>query len=82
MLIQDQGGGISDELMQRLCQPFSSGNIRSGSGLGLSICQEICRSLLGRLEFKNIQNNKAVKGLLVKAIIPVIPTNTHQSHTI
>lgn len=75
LLIQDQGGGISDELMQRLCQPFSSGNIRSGSGLGLSICQEICRSLLGRLEFKNIQNNKAVKGLLVKAIIPVISTH-------
>ena len=71
LLIKDQGGGISEELSQRLCQPFSSGNIRSGSGLGLSICQEICKSVHGRLEFKNTYQNQ-LKGLQVKVVIPLL----------
>lgn len=71
LVIEDQGGGISEELSQRLCQPFSSGNIRSGSGLGLSICQEICKSVNGRLEFNNTYQNQ-LKGLQVKALIPLL----------
>lgn len=70
--IEDEGGGIADELLQRLCQPFSSGNIRSGSGLGLSICQEICRTLHGKLEFNNRVSTSMVKGLEVKVSIPLL----------
>ncbi len=48
--IEDEGPGITPELMQRLAQPFVTGDSRSGSGLGLAICREILASLGGGLE--------------------------------
>lgn len=51
--IADQGPGLSEELMQRLYQPFSAGDSRHGSGLGLAICMEIVQALDGQLELRN-----------------------------
>lgn len=45
----DEGPGLSESLRERLFQPFSAGDPNSGSGLGLSICNEIVRSLGGTI---------------------------------
>jgi two-component system sensor histidine kinase TctE len=51
--ISDGGPGITDALRQRLFQPFAAGDPRSGSGLGLTICQEIVASLGGDIRLEN-----------------------------
>ena len=53
LCISDSGPGISDELAQRLFQPFSAGDLRAGSGLGLAICHEIVQALGGQLQLRN-----------------------------
>ena len=50
--IEDSGSGISEELEQRLYQPFTSTK-ESGMGLGLSISRSIISAHGGRLEFFN-----------------------------
>ena len=53
LTISDSGPGISAELAARLYQPFSAGNVRNGSGLGLTICREITQALGGSLSLDN-----------------------------
>jgi len=53
LCISDSGPGISDELAQRLFQPFSAGDLQAGSGLGLAICHEIVQALGGQLQLRN-----------------------------
>jgi two-component system sensor histidine kinase TctE len=53
LLIVDEGPGLSEAMRERLFQPFSAGDPNSGSGLGLSICKEIVRSLGGTIELIN-----------------------------
>jgi len=53
LCISDSGPGISDELAQRLFQPFSAGDVQAGSGLGLAICHEIVQALGGHLQLRN-----------------------------
>ncbi|MET1115926.1 MAG: sensor histidine kinase [Comamonas sp.] len=53
LCISDSGPGISDELAQRLFQPFSAGDLQGGSGLGLAICHEIVQALGGQLQLRN-----------------------------
>ena len=53
LCISDSGPGISDELAQRLFQPFSAGDVQAGSGLGLAICHEIVQALGGQLQLRN-----------------------------
>ncbi|MCX7278975.1 MAG: sensor histidine kinase N-terminal domain-containing protein [Burkholderiales bacterium] len=51
--IADSGPGISPELARRLYQPFSAGDVHHGSGMGLSICQEIVHALGGTISLQN-----------------------------
>jgi two-component system sensor histidine kinase TctE len=51
--IADNGPGISPELARRLYQPFSAGDVHHGSGMGLSICQEIVHALGGTIILQN-----------------------------
>ncbi|MNV44556.1 Sensor protein QseC [compost metagenome] len=53
LCISDSGPGISDELAQRLFQPFSAGDLQAGSGLGLAICHDIVQALGGQLRLTN-----------------------------
>ena len=53
LCISDSGPGISDELAQRLFQPFSAGDLQAGSGLGLAICHDIVQALGGQLRLAN-----------------------------
>lgn len=63
LTVADGGPGISDHQRQRLFQPFSAGDTRSGSGLGLSICHDIVLALGGQIELNNRQVAGSVRGL-------------------
>jgi two-component system, OmpR family, sensor histidine kinase TctE len=53
LTIRDSGKGISPELQERLFQPFSAGDIRTSSGLGLAICLEVVKALKGTITLTN-----------------------------
>ena len=72
--IVDQGPGLSEELIQRLYQPFSAGDSRNGSGLGLAICLEIVQALGGSLELRNREQSGHVEGLLAITTLPIART--------
>lgn len=69
--IQDSGPGLSDALQARLFQPFSTGDTRSGSGLGLTIAREIVLALHGTIELKNYAGGSAGNGLLATISLPL-----------
>ncbi|QXI30608.1 ATP-binding protein [Pseudomonas vanderleydeniana] len=64
--IMDQGPGVSDELLGRLCDRFYSAGNPQGAGLGLSIVEVIARRLGGSLAF----SNRAQGGLCVELNLP------------
>jgi two-component system sensor histidine kinase TctE len=68
--VSDSGPGIASELQARLFQPFSPGDPRRGSGLGLTICQEIVRTLGGDIQLKNRMRNSRVLGLDATVRLP------------
>ena len=70
--IADSGPGIGDALRIRLFQPFSSGDVRHGSGLGLVICEEIVRVLGGSLSLNNRDGDACVSGLEAIARLPLV----------
>ena len=53
MSVWDSGPGLDAEREAKLFEPFSSGDPNSGSGLGLVICRDICRSVGARLTLRN-----------------------------
>ncbi len=53
--IADEGGGISQEVMQNALLPFYSTK-KSGTGLGLPLCREIIEAHGGRLSLVNVDN--------------------------
>jgi signal transduction histidine kinase len=52
--VADEGLGMSDEVAQRIFQPFFSTKGDLGSGLGLSVCQTIARRHSARLEVRSV----------------------------
>lgn len=78
LCISDSGPGISEELAQRLFQPFSAGDLRAGSGLGLAICHEIVQALGGQLQ---LRNRSAVPiGLDAVVVLRCRGTTPHNGH--
>lgn len=61
--LRDEGPGLSADLQARLFQPFSAGDTRHGSGLGLSICLGIVQSLQGEIKLTNDPMPGASSGL-------------------
>jgi two-component system sensor histidine kinase TctE len=82
LVIRDSGPGISPELRQRLFQPFSAGEARSGSGLGLSICHEIVQALGGSIQLDNRVVMDHITGLDTTARLPLSPPDGETSPTI
>jgi two-component system sensor histidine kinase TctE len=82
LLISDSGPGISAELRQRLFQPFSAGEARSGSGLGLSICHEIVQALGGSLQLDNREETDHITGLDTRVRLPLSPTDSDTARTL
>jgi nitrogen fixation/metabolism regulation signal transduction histidine kinase len=63
--VTDEGGGISDEVMQSALLPFYSTK-KSGAGLGLPLCREIVEAHGGRLSLLNVGTH----GLQVTVSLP------------
>ena len=53
LTVSDQGPGINAAQRERLFQPFWTGDVPGSSGLGLTICHEIVRTLGGRIALLN-----------------------------
>ena len=77
LTISDSGPGISAELAARLYQPFSAGNVRHGSGLGMAICREITQVLGGSLSLDNRVRHDRVIGLDATARLRLVQ-NKHR----
>jgi two-component system sensor histidine kinase TctE len=73
LVISDSGPGITPELRQRLFQPFSTGDARTGSGLGLMIAHDIVLALNGAIELINRTKINHVMGLDVCVCLPLAP---------
>jgi two-component system sensor histidine kinase TctE len=72
LTIADSGPGLSEELRQRLFEPFSSGDpARGGVGLGLTICREIVASLGGQIELNHRLQGSRVAGLEAVVRLPL-----------
>ena len=71
LVISDSGPGISEELRQRLFQPFSAGEARTGSGLGLAICLEIVQTLRGSISLENRFEQGHITGLETTVRLPL-----------
>ena len=66
--VRDDGGGIKDEDMQRITDPFfTTKRDTGGTGLGLSISSKIIKDLGGRLEFTSRPN----EGTTARIILPI-----------
>jgi len=59
LTVGDQGPGISSAQRERLFQPFWTGDVPGGSGLGLTICHEIVHALGGRIALHNRPDGEA-----------------------
>ncbi len=71
LTIGDSGPGIAAELRERLFQPFAAGDGRSGSGLGLLICQEIVHALGGSIVLDNRERHGRTQGLDATVRLPL-----------
>jgi two-component system sensor histidine kinase TctE len=70
LTVADSGPGVAAELQPRLFQPFSPGDPRGGSGLGLTICHEIVNTLGGSIVVKNRMAEGRIEGLDVAVRLP------------
>ena len=53
MSVWDSGEGIDADREAKLFEPFSTSDPVAGSGLGLIICRDICKSLGARMSLRN-----------------------------
>jgi two-component system sensor histidine kinase TctE len=72
LTVEDSGPGIAADLRERLFQPFAAGSSRSGSGLGLTIAQEIVLALHGSIQLNNRVADGRTIGLSARVSIPLI----------
>lgn len=72
LIIENSGPGISNEMFTRLFQPFSAGDVERGSGLGLTICNEIMQALGGTLLLENRSDHSKVVGLKATVRLPLV----------
>ena len=71
LLVADTGSGISEDIRQRLFQPFATGNTKSGTGLGLAIAREIVQALGGAIQLNNRLAGAEVVGLDACVTLPL-----------
>ncbi len=53
MSVWDSGDGMDADREAKLFEPFSTGDPVAGSGLGLIICRDICKSVGARMSLRN-----------------------------
>lgn len=68
-LFQDNGRGVSPELLQQIFEPlYTSDQGRKVSGLGLSICKSILKAHGGGVSAENVPSG----GLCIRATLPIV----------
>jgi len=61
MIVWDHGGGVSEDVLERLFEPFNVAKGSSGIGLGLSICRQIAESMNASVNlFNRIEGGRIV----------------------
>jgi two-component system sensor histidine kinase TctE len=73
LTIADSGSGLSALQQGQLFLPFATGDSQKGSGLGLSICREIVRSLGGSIALINRVEAGCITGLDARVQLPLLP---------
>jgi len=68
---KDNGPGISNDNLQRICEPFFSTKSK-GTGLGLAVCNQIATLHDGKIEIKSGEN----KGTTVTVCLPLMENNS------
>ena len=71
LVVTDSGSGISEDMRQRLFQPFATGDTKSGTGLGLAIAREIVHALGGTIQLNNRIVGGEVVGLDASITLPL-----------
>jgi two-component system sensor histidine kinase TctE len=71
LVVADSGSGISEDMRQRLFQPFATGDTKSGTGLGLTIAREIVQALGGAIQLSNRLEGGDVVGLDACITLPL-----------
>ncbi len=74
--LRDSGPGIHAAQRAHLFEPFHTAHPNSGSGLGLTICRQVCERLGGRIELINRGSDTTPTGLDAVVTLP----GTTQSH--
>lgn len=73
--LRDSGGGVPGGLGQRIFEPFVSTKApREGSGLGLTIAAGIARSMGGRLDYRNLEDETGLVGAAFRLTLPLAST--------
>lgn len=60
LVVQDNGPGLDEKLLDELFQPFRTGNHMDGTGLGLYLAQRYVELLGGTIEASNAEEGGAV----------------------
>lgn len=71
LVVADSGTGISNDMRQRLFQPFATGDTKSGTGLGLTIAREIVLALGGTIQLNNRLTGGNIVGLDASITLPL-----------
>jgi PAS domain S-box-containing protein len=76
--IQDQGGGIAPENVDRVCEPFFTTKQNcGGTGLGLFVAYKLIRAQGGAISF----HSKLGEGTTVQVTLPVVEQSETSSET-
>lgn len=77
--VQDEGTGIPDDIMGRICETFfTTKPTGEGTGLGLSVCKRIIENHRGQLSFANVDEPR---GLLVSIVLKAEPISDTETQT-
>jgi signal transduction histidine kinase len=64
--VDDEGAGIAEENLARLCQPFFSTSTQ-GTGLGLAMAEKVCRQAGGQLTWCNLPTGGSRFSVILQA---------------